>query len=53
MTAQTDTYDDLRKACYLLIMILEGEDYLLDDAYALTKRLGFTDEDGYWIYGDE
>ena len=41
--------NDFKMLAYYLVRVIEGDEYLIEDAYALLKKYQFVDEDGFWI----
>ena len=33
--------------------LMEGDDWMIEDAYKMMKEDGLVDEDGFWIYKEE
>lgn len=48
-----DYAEAFRKMCHYYISLTEGDDYLMNDAFALMRKHGIVDEDGFEIDEDE
>lgn len=42
-----------KKMCHYYLSLTEGDDYLIDDAFALMREHGIVDEDGFEICEEE
>jgi hypothetical protein len=49
----TDMENDFRLLAQYFLSVMEGDDYLIDDAYALLRKHGIVDEDGFAIFEEE
>lgn len=45
--------DAFKQMCRYYLSLTEGDDYLIDDAFALMRKHGIVDEDGFEIYEEE